>query len=220
MDKDIALLHEKIDHLNEQMEAQRRFQLGLNEFKDDMLPIANHMVKLTIDELAEIGTDFDLDDLLFLLKRVLRDTRRLMTLLDRLEAAMDLGDEVELIGQQVFNNMVSDLDRLEREGYFAFARGGWYILERIVEEFSEEDVRALGDNIVTILTTVRNMTQPDVLALANNAVSAIQPEDGTGDVSTLQLLRELRDPKVRRGMARLLNIVKSLADEPSGIRES
>jgi uncharacterized protein YjgD (DUF1641 family) len=116
--------------------------------------------------------------------------------------------------------MVSDLDRLEREGYFAFARGGWYILERIVEEFSEEDVRALGDNIVTILTTVRNMTQPDVLALANNAVSAIQPEDGTGDVSTLQLLRELRDPKVRRGMARLLNIVKSLADEPSGIRES
>ena len=50
---------------------------------------------------------------------------------------------------------------MEREGYFAFARGGWRIVERIVTEFSEDDVNALGDNIVTILNTVK---QPDPTA--------------------------------------------------------
>ena len=44
----------------------------------DAIPVVNHMVKLSIDELAEIGTDFQLEDLTFLLKRVLRDTRLLV----------------------------------------------------------------------------------------------------------------------------------------------
>jgi uncharacterized protein YjgD (DUF1641 family) len=213
---DLALLHEKIDFLTEQMEAQRRRQMELDELKADLIPIANHMVSLSIDELAEIGTEFQLEDLLFLLKRVLRNTEAMLRLMDMLEAGMGLSDELQLLGTQVFANMVETADRLEREGYFAFIREGWGIFEKIVAEFDEEDVRALGDNVVTILSTIRNMTQPEVLALANNAVSAMQPADEIEDVSTLQLLRSLSDPQVRRGMARLLNIVKTLADDPNG----
>ena len=58
------------------------------------------------------------------------------------------------------------------------------------------------------------MTQPEVLSLANNAVNAIQPVQQIESVSTLQLLRSLGDPQVRKGMARLLNIVKTLANDP------
>ncbi|MDF1500724.1 MAG: DUF1641 domain-containing protein [Anaerolineales bacterium] len=212
---DLALLHEKIDFLTEQMEAQRRRQIELDELKNDLIPIVNHMVSLSIEELAEIGTEFQLEDLLFLLKRVLRNTEAFLRLMDMLEASMGLSDEINLLGAQVFSNLVETADRLEREGYFAFIREGWGIFERIVAEFDEQDVRALGDNIVTILTTVRNMTQPEVLALANNAVTAIHPTDQAEDISTLQLLRSLSDPQVRRGMARLLNIVKTLASDPA-----
>jgi uncharacterized protein YjgD (DUF1641 family) len=218
MDNDLALLHEKIDGLSAQLEAQQKRQAEFDELKRDMMPIANHFIKLSIDELAEIGSDFELEDLLFLLKRALRDARRWILLLDRIEAGMDLADEVSVIGKQAFSNTVEMLDKMERQGFFAFARGGWYILERIVEEFDEEDVRALGDNIVTILTTVRNMTQPEVLALANNAVSTLSTEDALdGKVpSTFSLLRELSDPQVRKGLSRMLNLVKSLADQPPG----
>jgi uncharacterized protein YjgD (DUF1641 family) len=89
-------------------------------------------------------------------------------------------------------------------------------MDRIVTEFSEEDVRALGDNIVTILYTVRNMTQPEILELANKSLAAIRPEEEIQpeSVSTWSLLRELSDPKVRVGMARLLNLLKVLADQP------
>jgi uncharacterized protein YjgD (DUF1641 family) len=211
---DLALLHHKIDFLTEQMEAQRRQQMELDELKQDLIPIINHMISLSIDELAEIGMDFQLEDLVFLVKRMLRNTRSFLRLLDLLEAGMDLSDEADQLGKQVFSNLVQTLDRLEREGYFAFLREGWGILEKIVDEFNEQDVRALGDNIVTILTTIRSMTQPEVLALANNAVSAIQPSREVEEISTLQLLRSLGDPKVRKGMARLLNIVRTLADEP------
>lgn len=215
MDAELALLHEKVDRLTVLVEAQNKRQRAMEELGQDMLPIANHMIKLSIDELAEIGNDFQLEDLLFLLKRLLRNTHNLVEILDRMESLMGLSDEMNIIGKQVFHQAVEQLDRMEREGYFAFARGGWYIMERIVNEFNEEDVRALGDNIVTILTTVRNMTQPEVLSLANNAIGAISDGAPEGEsLSAWALMRELSDPKVRKGLARMLNLVKALADQP------
>lgn len=213
-DQDLALLHEKIDYLTVQLEAQNKRQREFEELQHDLIPIANHMIKLSIDELAEIGRDFQLEDLLFLLKRLLRNTHSLMALMDRLESVMGLSDDVNRIGQEVFNQTVETLDRFERQGYFTFMQEAWKIFERIVEEFSEEDVRALGDNIVTILSTVRNMTQPEILSLANNAVEAISSEPPVEDPpSTLRLVREFSDPQVRKGLARMINVVKVLADQ-------
>lgn len=210
-----GLMLEKLDYLTQQYEERLRRQDELNELKQDLVPIANHMIKLSIDELAEIGTDFQAEDLLFLIKRLLRDTHLLVGLLDRLESVVELADETSRIGQQVFNQAVYSLDRLEREGYFTFAQGGWRIIERIVNEFSEEDIDALGENIVTILTTVRNLTQPEIMNMTNNALNAIQDEPTpAGDVSMWALLRDLNDPKVRKGMARLMNMLKVIADQP------
>jgi uncharacterized protein YjgD (DUF1641 family) len=205
---DIESIHKKLDYLTEYVEAQHKRQQEFDELKQDVIPIANHMIKLSIDELAEIGTEFQVEDLFYLLKRLLRNTGMLMRLVDMLEAGMDLTEELKPIGLQAFSDMVETLDRLEREG--------WGIIERIVHEFNEDDVRALGDNVVAILTTVRSMTQPEILSLANQAISAIQPSAAEEEnVSTLALLRELSDPKVRRGMSRMLNLLKALADQPT-----
>jgi uncharacterized protein YjgD (DUF1641 family) len=211
---DLAQLHAKVDRLTELMEAQHERQQALEDLQQDLIPIANQAIKLTIDELAEIGTEFRVEDLLFLLKRLLRSTDLLNRMLDQLEAVSALGDETAVLGKQVFGTVVENLDRLERRGAFAFARSGMYVMDQILSEFDEEDVRALGDNIVTILKTVRNMTQPDVMNLANNAVQALQQEDGAQEsTSLLALAREFSDPKVRRGLARMLNMLKALADQ-------
>lgn len=212
---DLKTLHQKIDLISAQLEQQQRRQMELQELQNDLIPVMNHMIKLSIDELAEIGTEFQVEDLIFVLKRVLRNTRLIGRLMDMVEGGAGLIDEVTPIANQAFNTSVETLDRLERQGYFTFAQESWNILERIVAEFSEHDVRALGDNIVTILTTVRNMTQPEILALANNAISAISPPEQVEDVSTLRLIRELGDPSVRRGLARLLNMIKAMDAEAS-----
>lgn len=214
LESQLAELNAKVDRLGQILEAQERRQLEIDELKRDMIPIANHAVKLSIDELAEIGTEFRVEDLLYLLKRLLRSTDLLLRMLDQMEALSSLGDEAELLGKQVFARTVEALDELERRGYFAFAQGGKYMVDQIVSEFDEQDVRALGDNIVLILKTVRNLTQPDIMAITNRAVDALRPSSGpeTEMASLWQLLRELRDPKVRQGTARLLQLVKTLAE--------
>lgn len=221
MSNNLELLHEKVDVLTAQVASlteyaavQQRRQREFDDLKQDMIPIANHMIKISIDELAEIGNDFELEDLFYILKRVLRNTHLIETLMDRMEALMGIADETEILGKQIFSTVVERLDEFEHEGYFAFAQQGWKIVERIVAEFNEEDVQALGDNIVIILNTVRNMTQPEIMALANNAVGAMQEEIPVTDkVSTWTLIRELGNPKVRRGMSRLINLLKALDNQ-------
>ena len=143
-------LHAKLDEILAHVAAQRQHQQEWNELQNDLVPIANHLIKLSIDELAEVGNDFQIEDLLFLIKRLLRDTKLLAELIRRLESAVELADEVQRVGNQAFQQAIVALDRLERQGYFAFARGGWRIIEKIVTEFSEDDVNALGENIVLI----------------------------------------------------------------------
>ena len=189
MEKELALIHQKLDYLTEQLESQRQQQEGINELMQDAIPIVNHMVKLSIDELAEIGTDFQLEDLTFLLKRVLRDTRLLVRLLDQVESVAELAEEGQIMGKRIFHQVTMELDRLEREGYFGFARAGMGIADRLVHEFSAEDVEAMGNRLVDTVN-----------------------EDIPEKVSLLALIRAMGNQKVRRGLYRSMNLLKVIGD--------
>jgi uncharacterized protein YjgD (DUF1641 family) len=185
MDKDLALLHQKLDYLTEQMESQRRRQDELNELFEDAVPIVNHMIKLSIDELAEIGTDFQLEDLTFLLKRILRDTRLLVGLLDQVEAVAELAEEGQQMGKRIFHQVSMELDRLEREGFFDFARAGWNVAEKAVMNFNAEDLESIGVRMVETLK-----------------------EEPPKAVSLMMLVRAFADQDVRRGLYRSMKLLK------------
>ena len=119
MDKELTSLHQKVDVLTEQMAflteqaaAQERRSQEFEELKADLIPIGNQLVNLTIQELEEIGTEFELEDLLYLLKRVLRNTNLILAMMDRFESLMGIADEVDLLGKQVFSTVVEEMDRL------------------------------------------------------------------------------------------------------------
>jgi len=45
---EVQLLNQKMDLILEELKDQKRRQEGLEELKNDVLPIANHLVNLTI----------------------------------------------------------------------------------------------------------------------------------------------------------------------------
>jgi len=193
MTQDLTQINEKLDTLIVFMEQQQTRNRAMEELRNDMVPIANQLIKLTIDELAEIGTEFRAEDLLFLLKRLLRNTRLLINLVDQLEAVMGFADEAGMLGKQVFNSMVEKLDELEHKGYFQAAGEGMQVLDRVVEELKPGDVQALGD---TMLQSLKSFQEP-------------APEKAP---SMLALIGEMNDPQVRIGLSRMLNVMKSLAN--------
>ena len=212
MDAELARLHEKIDRLTEMVEAQHRRQTQLEDLARAAWPAANQLLRLATHELEEVG-DVTLEDVLFLFKRVLRDTCLLVKLLNRAEAAMDLLDEVELLGKQVFANAVEVMAQLEHKGYFKLAQGGAQLVDRAVGEITEADLRALADNLPALLALFRAVNRPAGLALARRAAEAVNAPPPEASLRTL--LRQLAAPQTRQGLARAVQLLQVLGAEPA-----
>jgi uncharacterized protein YjgD (DUF1641 family) len=192
MSKELNALNQKVDalieqisFLTEQAELQQRRARDFEELKADLIPVGNQIVNLTIHELEEIGSEFELEDLLYLLKRVLRNTNLILAMMDRFEALMGIADEVELLGKQVFSTVVEELDRLERNG--TFSEGG-----EILQSLS--DGETLGD--------------------LNRALQAFTSDLESSPPSLVSFMKEMNQPEVRRGLSRLVNILKALGTLP------
>jgi len=218
MDTASAELNAKIDalttqvvYLSEQAHLAERQRQERAELVRDVTPIADQAFHLAIEQLEEVQEYVDLADLLRLLKRLLRNARNLERMLDQLEAVSDLAGTLGPLTDQAFEKSVDALAEMERRGYFAFARGGAHILDTLVTSFSEDDVRRLGDNVVLIANTVKDMTQPEILGFVRNTLLlAEQGLEQPLDTSTVGLLRQMSDPRVRRGLALTLRVLQAV----------
>ena len=98
----------------------------------------------------------------------------------------------------------------EKKGWFAFGRELYGVTERIVEGFSPADVRQLGDAVVGILETVRAMTQPEVLQIANETATVLQKSDDVEPIGIVGMVRATRDENVQKGMALMMDVMRQV----------
>lgn len=218
MEQTLAELNQKVDALTaqvaflaEEARRQQRQRQEMEELKHDLTPAAMAFFRLLVTQLEEVEQYAQLEDVVRLFKRLLRNTRNLEQMLDQLESVAELGREVSPLSHEAFLALMMRLDEMERKGYFTFMRGGLNIADRVVTSFDEEDVRQLGDNIVLILQTVKQMTQPDVMRLLQNT-AVVMREEEAGDVSMLTILRQLNDPAVKRGLSKTLTVLRTVSD--------
>jgi len=215
MDQALVALNDKLDALTEQVaylteQAQRaeRERQERAELMHDMTPIVNDGFRLAVEQLEEVQEYVDLGDLLRLVKRLLRNGRHFESMLDQLESMVDLAQTVGPLTDQAFEKVTDVLQAAEHKGYFAFASGGLKIADSVVTSFSEEDVQKLGDNVVLILNTVKDMTQPEIMGLARTIMAQTEVEVAKPvNTSLPALLGQMRDPNVRRGLALTLRIL-------------
>ena len=218
-DDNLVELNQKLDRLVTQVEflteeahRQKRRQQEWDELKDDLIPIGNDIFRLSVEQLEEVQQHAQIEDMLRLFKRLLRNTRNLEQMLDQLESMSELWHDISPLTQQMFCTAMTQLNEMEQKGYFTFLQGGLDIADRIVSSFTEEDVRQLGDNIVLILQTVKEMTQPEIMTMMRQTVHAVA-DDEPVDTSVLSIFRQMNDPAVRKGLAKTLQVLKSVGDQ-------
>jgi len=218
LDPTLLELNRKLDYLTEQVaclteevQQQRQRRQTWEGWQEDLSPVLNDVMRLSVHQLEEIEGEFQIEDLIRLLKRLLRQTRNLEQLLDQLEGGLEMWQDVSPLSREAFLTLLERLGDLERKGYFVFFNGGLDIIERIVTSFNEEDVRQLGENIVLILQTIKEMTQPEIMNFMRNTAMAVKEEE-PADVSLLSIVRQLNDPAVKKGLAKTLNVLKSVAE--------
>lgn len=219
MDNNLQELNNKVDALTQQVaflaeeaRLQKRRRQDWDELKNDLTPVVNEVYQISVRQLDEIEGYVQLEDIVRVSKRLVRNTRNIERMLDQLESFSDLSREFTPLTDEVFLTVMTRLDEMERKGYFTFLREGMEMVDTIVANFSEEDVRQLGENIVLILQTVKEMTQPEIMTMMRSTATAMRQGDAPEKVSMLDLMKQLNDPDVRRGLARTLNVLKTFSE--------
>lgn len=217
-DEQMSVLEAKIDVLTEQVQflaaSARDAELRRAQWDDlrtEMTPIIGEAFQVVSHELDDVRDFVQPTDLWRIAKRVARNTELIERMFDQLEGLSDLTSEVAPLGKDMFVIAMTKLDEMERKGYFSLATAGMDVLDRVVSSFTEEDVNQLGDNIVLILNTVKEMTQPEVMQLLQRTAHGIRDAE-VEEIGLMKLAWRMRNPAVRRGMSRMLKVLESFAD--------
>ena len=128
----------------------------------------------------------------------------------------ELTREAEPILRSMMDVGIQKLALVEQAGWFDFGREAVGVLQRVVESYSAEDVAQLGDNVVHILDTVRNLTQPGVLDVADEATEVLQHSDDVAPVGMVGLMRATRDEEVQRGIGIAVEVLRHLGRRQDG----
>lgn len=198
----------QVAEIGAELREQRLRREAWDELRADLAPVASGLMENVTRELEDLQDDVDPADLLRLVKRLARNTAHIEATLERFESAMDLIEDVGPLTADAFLKLTRGLQALDERGYFGFAQSGLGVIDRIITGFTEEDVDNLAENVVLILNTVKDMTQPEIMGLLQNTVVALE-EDVVETPSMRQLFKLMRDPGVKRGAARFLRAMQS-----------
>jgi len=213
LQRQIDELNRKLDLIVDEIAIQRRRRQEMDDLKEDLMRVGKDLYDSAVWELEEVHDYIQTGDVLYLMKKLLRNIKSLTKMFEQLENMRDFFQDFSPISRELFNDLLLRLHEFEQKGYFEFTRHLRTAADNVVTSFSEDDIKALSDNLVSILMTVKNLTQPEMLQAVNNALSVYKNIDlhVEENVSLFALFRELNTPEVRRGLAAALRFLKNLA---------
>lgn len=206
----------QLDVLTQEVARQRLEREKWRELQDDVMPVARAALASLGGDLEAVQGVASAEDLLRLARKLGAALPAIEGAVGQLDSLRELGADAAPLMRPAFATLTERLAAFDERGYFKFAQSGMGVVDRIVTSFSEEDVEALGDNIVLILQTIRDMTQPEVMSFLRRTMQSVQEEEPTAEPPSLfGLLREMRDPQVRRGFGRALGMLRSMSEAES-----
>lgn len=208
-------INRKLDIILEEVFAQKQSRETISDLADDLSLVGKDVFKNTVIELDKAGVELDSDALKGTGIRLIRNIDNINEFLDTLESINDFLKDVTPIARQVGLDTIQKMNELDQKGYIAFFKELSKVLENIISHFSVQDVSDLSDNVVTILETVKEMTQPDMLSAMDNAVNVFKNLD-TKDIPEYSLwkaMKEMQSPEMKKGLGFMITFLKNLAKE-------
>jgi len=206
-------LNSKMDLILDYVRDQKLKSDTIEDLISDVSIIGKDVYDSTVVELENRQVEIDPADLTNLGISFLRNIKSFVTIMDTFESIMDLTKEVGPIANEVIIDISKKLGEFEDKGYFDFFRETLKIVDNIVMGFSPEDVKSLSENIVTIMSTVKQITQPELMNTVNNAVkiySSIQVDD-IPEYSLWKAFREMNTPEMKKGLGFVITFMKNLS---------
>lgn len=202
-------VEERLDRLSAQVE-EIAAAIGRQQESRERLPAQ-------APALGDVADDVSVEDALVLARSMARSLPQLEALLAQVKSMTELGAEIGSLSGAGVTKLSDLLAEAERRGYFAVARGGASVADRVVAVYAGADFEALGNNLALLLEAAKELADPELIGLLHRTLVTLREGLSThpDPPSTFGLLKQLREPQTRRGMARALAILQTIGAEPT-----
>ena len=207
------LILERLDRIEQQLAPLAATARSAVELRDELAPRVNEAVHALIAQLADVEADFQLEDLLFLIKKLMRNTRNLNFTLDQLKNLIDFVLTAEPLMKTTVPQAIYYLDELEQQGVFRLLNMGLDVLRRISSQYSADELLQMGDGLVRLAGNLQKLTAPEVLDLLERAADLpVHVDiDAARPVGPFGLLGALGDPDVKQGLGIVMELTRGMA---------
>ena len=111
-----ALILERLERLEQAIAPVTDSAKSVKELKEQLTPRVNEAVQALIVELADVEADFQLEDLTFFIKKLMRNVKNLTFLMEQLKNLIDFVQAVEPLLKTTVPHIISAFDQLEQKG--------------------------------------------------------------------------------------------------------
>lgn len=208
-------INRKLDIVLDEIVAQKQTRQSIEDLTADLTIISKDVFASAVTELDNAGVEVDGEAVKQLALKLIRNVDTLTDLFDMLESGKDLLADLTPIVQQVGLDSIHMMNNLEKKGYFEFIQQSMKIMDNIVTHFTTDDLQSLADNVVTILETIKSLTQPEMLKTINNSLTvykSIQIRD-IEEYSLFRALREMNSKEMRTGIGFMITFLKNISKE-------
>jgi uncharacterized protein YjgD (DUF1641 family) len=207
-----SMILERLDRLEAEVAPLAASARGLAELREELAPRVNEAVQKLIVELADVEGDFQLEDLVYLMKKLMRNIRNLTFVLDQTKNLIDFALTAEPLLKSSVPQLIARLDELERLGVLRLLAAGMEVLKRVAAAYTPEELAQTAEGMVRLAAILKKAAAPPALDLLERAAELPARVDlaAARPVGPFGLLGALGRPEVRDGLGVLLELTKGL----------
>jgi len=207
------LILKRLDHLENEIAPVAESARSIRELRDELEPRLNEAVQALIVELADVEADFQIEDLLFLMKKSMRNVRNFTFALEQLKNLIDFALTVEPLLKTTVPEIITYFNKLEQKGVFNLFPVMMKVTEKLGQAYTTEELEQLGGSLVDLLGVAQKLTTPEAMELLEKAAELPAKVDlsQAKPVGFWGLMGRMGDKEIKQGMGVLMELTKGLA---------
>ncbi len=215
---------ERLTRIEEKLDRFSRLQ-GMTDvfesFQDlgrEVSLLTHPAVKMLTEELGEVETGFQLEDLSLVLKRFLLSLRHIAWSLEQLENLVDWWKDMEPIMKIAVPHVIDVLEDLDQKGIFKGYQAMLQGYAKIAQTYGPEDIDAIAEGIVRMHGVAKKFSDPKFITFVEKFMdipSQVNLEEAKA-VGPVGLMWRLRNRESRQGLGVLAELTKALGKLTNG----
>ena len=206
------LILERLDRIETQLAPLVETAGSVKELRDDLIPLSAQAFRLMINELEDIESGFQLEDLLDMIKTVFRSVKTITFSLQQMQTIVDFVTTIEPLLRSSVPQIINYLDDLEQRGVLRMFTAMLDVRAKIAAAYTAEDIDKIGDGAVVLLGLAKKLSDPQAIAFLEKVAEMPGHVDlsQSKDVGPFGLISAASSKEVKQGLGVMMELTKAM----------